>query len=131
MKTTIVFNNEYISHPEKHLKNVDKTSNTFTLSSCNPSFPEKTTKLLILHPMTLIIKKEINFVNDLRNNTKVSGFVSSLHNLLTNNLKQCKTFETNSKLPLTEKRKSLFILHINIRSIYKNFDALNHEFLQT
>ena len=34
------------------------------------------------------------------------------------------------KLPITEKKKNLFILHINIRSIYKNFNALNHEFLQ-
>ena len=37
----------------------------------------------------------------------------------------------NCKLPLTEKKKSLFILHINIRSIYKNFNASNYEFLQT
>ena len=29
------------------------------------------------------------------------------------------------------KKKNLFILHIYIRSIYKNFNALNHEFLQS
>ena len=46
------------------------------------------------------------------------------------NFKQFKNYETNCKLLLTEKKKNLFILHINIRSIYKNFDALNHEFLQ-
>ena len=81
--------------------------------------------------MTLGIKEEINFANDLKNNRNDFDLISSLHNLLTNNFKQCKTYETNYKLPLTEKKKSLFILHINIRSIYKNFDALNHEFLQT
>ena len=81
--------------------------------------------------MSLSIKEEINFANDLKNNTNSFDFISSLHNLLTKNFKQCKTYETNCKLPLTEKKNNLFILHINIRSIYKNFDALNHEFLQT
>ena len=76
---------------------------------------------------TLSSKEKINFVND---NTNDFDFISSLHNLLANNFKQCKTYETNCKLPLTVKKKNLFILHINIRSIYKNFDALNHEFLQ-
>ena len=81
--------------------------------------------------MTLSIKEEINFANDLKKNTNDFDVISSLHNLLINNFKQCKTYETNCKLPLTEKKKSLFILHINIRSIYKNFDALNYEFLQS
>ena len=63
----------------------------------------------------------------MKNNTNDFDFISSLHNSLTNNFKQCKTYETNCKLPLIEKKKNLFILHINIRSIYKNFGALNHE----
>ena len=69
--------------------------------------------------LTLSIKKEINFANDLKNNANDFDFISSLHNLLTNNFKQCETYKTNCKLPLTEKKKSLFILHIKIRSIYK------------
>ena len=81
--------------------------------------------------LTLSNKEEINFANDLKNNTNDFDFISSLHNLLTNNFKQCKTYETNCKLLLTEKKKNLFILHINIRSIYKNFDALSYKFLQS
>ena len=83
----------------------------------------------IVEDLTLSNREEINFANDLKNNTNYFDFISSLHNLLANNFKQYKTW-TNCKLPLTEKKKNLFILHINIRSIYKNFDALNHEFLQ-
>ena len=30
-----------------------------------------------------------------------------LYNLLTNNFEQCKTYETNCKLPLTEKKEKL------------------------
>ena len=85
----------------------------------------------MVEDLTLSIKKKINFANDLKNNTNDFDFISFSHNLLTNNFKQCKTYETNYKLPLTEKKKSLYILHINIKSIYKNFDALNYEFLQT
>ena len=87
----------------------------------------------MVEDLTLSIKEEINFANDLKNNTNDFDFISFVHNLLTNNFKQCKTYDTNCKLPSTEKKKSLFILHINLRSIhvYKNFDALNHEFLQT
>ena len=85
----------------------------------------------MVEDLTLSIKEEIDFANDLKNNINNFDFISSLRNLLTNNLKQCKTYETNCKLPLTKKKKNLFILHINIRSIYKNFDTLNHEFLQT
>ena len=47
--------------------------------------------------LTLSIKDEINFANDVKNNTNDFDFISSLHNLLTNNFKQCKTFETNYK----------------------------------
>ena len=79
----------------------------------------------MVEDLTLSINEEINFANDLKNYTNDFDFISSLHNLLTNNFKQCKTYETNYKLPLTEKKENLFILHTNIRSIYKNFDALN------
>ena len=85
----------------------------------------------MIEDLTLSNKEEINFTNDLKNHTNDFDFISSLHNLLTNNFKQCKTYETNCKLPLTEKKKNLFILHSNIRAIYKNFDALNHKFLQS
>ena len=85
----------------------------------------------MVEDLILSNKEEINFANDLKNNTNDFDFIPSLHNLLANNFKQCKTYETNCKLPLTNKKKNLFILHINIRSIYKNFDALNHEFVQT
>ena len=71
----------------------------------------------MVEDLTLSNKEEIDFINDLKNNRNDFDFISSLHNFLTNNFKQCKTYETNCKLPLTEKKKNLFILHINIRSI--------------
>ena len=85
----------------------------------------------MVEDLTLNIEEEINFANNLKNITNNFDFISSLRNLLTINFKQCKTYETNCKLPLTEKKRSLFILHFIIRLIYKNFNALNHEFLQT
>ena len=48
-------------------------------------------------------------------NTNEFDVISSLHNLLTDNFKQCQTYVPTNQLPLTEKNKSLFILHINIR----------------
>ena len=60
---------------------------------------------------TLSNKEEINFANVFKNNTKALDFISSLHNLLANNFKQCKTYETNCKLPLIEKKKNLFIFY--------------------
>ena len=82
----------------------------------------------MVEDLTLNNKDESNFSNDLQKNTNQFDFIS-LHNLTTNNYKQSKTYETNSTLLLTEKNKSFFILHINVRSIYKNLDALNHELL--
>ena len=67
----------------------------------------------MVEDLTLSIKEEINFANNLKNNTNNFDFISSLQNLLTNNFKQCKIYKTNCKLPLTEKKKNLFILHIN------------------
>ena len=59
MKATIFHNNEHtniiISKPDITLRNVEKTPNTFTLPSPhNTSLLEKTTKVLIPHPMTFI-----------------------------------------------------------------------------
>ena len=62
----------------------------------------------MVEDLTLRIKEEINFANDLKNNTNNFDFISSLHNLLTNNFKQCKTYETNCKLPLTKKKLIYF-----------------------
>ena len=47
----------------------------------------------MVEDLTLNNKEEINFANDLKNNTNDFDFIS-LHNLLTNNFKQCKTYET-------------------------------------
>ena len=44
----------------------------------------------MVEDLTLSIKEEINFANDLKNNTNDFDLISSLHNLLTNNFKQCK-----------------------------------------
>ena len=49
----------------------------------------------MVEDLTLIIKEEINFSNDLKNNKNDFDFISSVHNLLTINYKQCKTYETN------------------------------------
>ena len=60
---------------------------------------------------TVSNKEEINFANVLKNNTTDFDFISFLHNLLTNNFKQCKTYETNCKLPLTEKKKLIYFTY--------------------
>jgi len=54
----------------------------------------------------------------------------SLYNSLSHNLKACEYIAQTSKLPVTEQKK-VCILHVNIRSINKNFDLLNHELLQS
>ena len=66
----------------------------------------------MVEDLTLSNKEEINFANDLKNNTNDFDFISSLHNLLTNNFKQCKTYETNCKLPITKKKTYLFYISI-------------------
>ena len=40
-------------------------------------------------------------------------------------------YETNSQLPITVQNKHLFLLHVNISSVNKNLDKLNHELLQS
>ena len=42
----------------------------------------------MVEDLSLNIKEEINFANDLINNTTDFDFIFSLHNLLTNNFKQ-------------------------------------------
>ena len=59
----------------------------------------------MVEDLSLSIKEEINFANDLKNNTTDFDFISSLHNLQTRNFKQCKTYETNCKLTLIEKKE--------------------------
>ena len=76
----------------------------------------------MIKDLTLSNKDENNFANVLQKNRNEFDFISSLHNSLTNNFKQFKIYEASSKLPLTEKNKSLSILHINVRSIYKYLD---------
>ena len=56
---------------------------------------------------------------------------SALYNLLINNIKICRCLETNNPFPISTQNKSLFLLHVNIRSIYKTLDCLNHELLQS
>ena len=51
-----------------------------------------------------------------------------LHDLLTSKLKDCQYF-TPSNLPLNRDKQRLFMLHVNIRSLNKNFDDLNHDLL--
>ena len=64
--------------------------------------------------LTLSTKKEFSSANDLKKNTNEFDFISSLLNSLTNNFNQCKTYETNCKLPLTEKNKAyLFCILIS------------------
>ena len=65
----------------------------------------------MVEDLTLSNKEEINFANDLKNNTNDFDFISSLYNLLTNNFKQCKTYETNCKLPLMEKKKLIYFTY--------------------
>ena len=56
---------------------------------------------------------------------------SALYNSLTNNIKTCQYLETNNPFHISTQNKSLFLLHVNIRSIYKNLDCFNHELLQS
>ena len=53
-----------------------------------------------------------------------------LHDLLTSKLKDCQYF-TPSNLPLNRDKQRLFMLHVNIRSLNKNFDDLNHNLLHS
>ena len=54
---------------------------------------------------------------------------NSLYNSLTSNLSQ--HYEPTSKLPFKNCNKRLFILHVSIRSLYKNFETLNHELIHS
>ena len=56
---------------------------------------------------------------------------NALHNTLTSNFKACRYYETNANLPISLKTKKLFLMHINIRSVNKNFALMNHELLNS
>ena len=56
---------------------------------------------------------------------------NALHNTLTSNFKACRYYETNANLPISLKTKKLFLMHINIRSVNKNFELMNHELLNS
>ena len=71
----------------------------------------------MVEDLTLSNKEEINIANVLKNNTNDFDFIFSLHNLLANNFKQCKTYETNFKLPLLKKRKT-YLYYILISDQY-------------
>ena len=49
---------------------------------------------------------------------------------MTNNIKKCKYFDLNLNHLKVDKNHSLILLHVNIRSLHKNFE-LFHEFLVT
>ena len=53
-----------------------------------------------------------------------------LHNSFTSKFKTCQLYEPNTQLPITVENKNLFLLHVNIRSVNKNLDKLNHDLLQ-
>ena len=50
-----------------------------------------------------------------------------LHNSFTSKFKTCQLYEPNTQLPITVENKNLFLLHVNIRSVNKNLDKLNHD----
>ena len=56
---------------------------------------------------------------------------NALHNSLTCNFKACRYYEINANLPISLKTKKLFLMHINIRSVNKNIELMNHELLNS
>ena len=56
---------------------------------------------------------------------------NALQNSLTSNFKACRYYETTANLPISSKTKKLFLMHINIRSMNKNFELMNHELLNS
>ena len=50
---------------------------------------------------------------------------------LTKKLKPCKYYQRGQTLPVAQKEIKLFMLHVNIRSLKKNLNNLNHALLQT
>ena len=83
------------------------------------------------------------YTNDDQHNTNVNAeellnFENSktdlnnrLHEALTEKLEPCRYYQPGQKLPVAQKEINLFMLHVNIRSLQKNFNNLNHELLQT
>ena len=78
-----------------------------------------------LHNTNANADELINFKN-----TK-TDLNNSLHEALTTKLKPCRYYQPGQKLPVAQKEIKLFMLHVNIRSLQKNLNNLNHELLQT
>ena len=53
------------------------------------------------------------------------------YNSLIGNFKACKYYAVNAKLPTTTKNTQLFLLHVNIRSVHKNFKIHSKEVLNS
>ena len=52
-----------------------------------------------------------------------------LHNSFTSEFKTCQLYEPSTQLSITVENKNLFLLHVNIRSVNKNVDNVNHDLL--
>ena len=78
-----------------------------------------------LHNANANADELINFEN-----TK-ADLNNCLHEALTEKLKPCRYYQPGQKLPVAQKEIKLFMLHVNIRSLQKNLNNLNHELLQT
>ena len=65
----------------------------------------------------------------LLNATQNFDLNSALYNSLKRNIETCRYMEMNNPFPISTQNKSVFLLYVNIRSIYKNLDSLNHELL--
>ena len=78
-----------------------------------------------VHNTNANANKLINFKNttiDLNN---------CLYGVLTKKLKPCKYYQAGQRLSVAQKEMKLFMLHVNIRSLLKYLNNLNHELLQT
>ena len=78
-----------------------------------------------LHNTNANADEVINFEN-----TK-TDLNNCLHEALTEKLKPCRYYQPGQKLPVAQKEIKLFMLLVNIRSLQKNLNNLNHELLQT
>ena len=67
----------------------------------------------------------------LLNATQKFDLNSALYNLMKSNIETCRYLEMNNPFPISTHNKSLFLLHVNIRSICRNLDSLNHELIQS
>ena len=63
-------------------------------------------------------------------NTK-TDLDNCLYEALTKKLKPCRYYQPGQKFPVAQKETKLFMLLVNIRSLQKNLNNLNHELLPT